>query len=432
MKILIKNGRVIDPATNTDSQIDVLIEGSRISRLAKKINIKSHDKPIIIDAKDLVVCPGLIDIHCHLREPGYEYKETIRTGTFSAVKGGFTSVVCMANTDPVNDNKSVTEFIVRKAKEEGFCRVLPCGSVTKGLKGEELSEIGEMVTAGIVAISDDGKPVKNAAIMRRALEYIKAFSIPLISHCEEPDLSTGCVNEGIFSLLAGLEGNPPIAEELMVMRDITIARYVNSKIHITHVSTEGSVRIIREEKEKFDKVTCDTCPHYFMLTDESILSFDANFKVNPPLRTKKDVEAIKEALKEGVIDIIATDHAPHEMTSKDVEFAIASSGISGFETAFSLSLSLFHDGILDLKDLIKKMTINPAKLINVPYGVLSEGKVADLIVFDPYKEWVVNKDEFVSKGKNTPFHGWKLKGKNLITIVGGKLVYKDPDFILEK
>lgn len=432
MKILIKNGRVIDPATNLDAEKDVLIDGSRISRIGKKINVKPQDKPVIIDAKGLVVCPGLIDVHCHLREPGYEYKETIRTGTLSAAKGGFTSVVCMANTDPVNDNRSVTEFIVRKAKEEGYCRVFPCGAVTKDLKGEELSEIGEMVMAGIVAISDDGKPVRNAQILRRALEYIKVFSIPLISHCEEPDLSQGCANEGVFSLITGLEANPPIAEELMVIRDIKIACYVDSKIHITHVSTGGSVSVIREEKKRFDKLTCDTCPHYFTLTDESILSFDTNFKVNPPLRSKKDRDAIREGLKEGVIDIISTDHAPHEMSSKEVEFALASSGISGFETAFSLSLTLFHEGILDLKTLLQKMTVNPARLINVPFGVLAEGKVADVIVFDPYKEWVVNRDEFVSKGKNTPFHGLKLKGKNLLTIVDGKIVYKDPGLLLEK
>ncbi len=431
MKILIKKGRVIDPATDLDSELDVLIEGSKISKIGKNLDVKGEGELTVIDAQGLVVSPGLIDIHCHLREPGYEYKETIRTGTLSAAKGGFTSVVCMANTDPVNDNKSVTEFIIRKAKEEGCCRVFPCGAVTKGLKGEELSEIGEMVLAGIVAISDDGKPVKNSQVLRRALEYIKIFSIPLISHCEEPDLSTGCVNEGFFSLLTGLDGVPPIAEEIMVLRDIRIAEYVNSRIHITHVSTEGSVNVIREKKKRFDKLTCDTCPHYFVLTEESILSFDPNFKVNPPLRSKRDVEAIKEGLKEGVIEIISTDHAPHEAASKELEFALASSGISGFETALSLSLSLFHEGILDLKSLLAKMTINPARLIGVPYGVLVEGGAADITVFDPYREWIVKREEFLSKGKNTPFHGMRLKGKNLLTIVDGRIVYRDESLPIE-
>ncbi|MCS7280995.1 MAG: dihydroorotase [Desulfobacterota bacterium] len=432
MRILIKGGRVIDPETDFDAERDVLIEEGKISKIGKKIDVKPEDKTVIVNAKGLVVCPGLIDIHCHLREPGYEYKETIKTGTLAAVKGGFTSLVSMANTDPVNDNKSVTEYIIRKAKEEGYARVFPCGAVTKGLKGEELSEIGEMVKAGIVAVSDDGYPIRNSAVLRRALEYIKIFSIPLLSHCEDPDLSTGCVNEGYFSLLTGLEASPPIAEELMVIRDIKIAGYVNSRIHITHVSTEGSINVIREEKKKFDKLTCDTCPHYFTLTDESILTFDANYKVNPPLRSKKDVESIKEALKEGVIDIISTDHAPHETGSKEVEFALASSGISGLETAFAVSLSLFHEGVLDLKEIIKKMTVNPARLINVPYGTLGEGKIADVIVFDPYLEWIVNKEEFASKGKNTPFHGMRLKGKNLLTMVGGRIVYKDPDFEVEE
>jgi dihydroorotase len=426
MRILIRRGRVIDPATNHDAEKDVLIEEGRIKRVAKDINVRRRDRTIVINAKGLVVSPGLIDIHCHLREPGFEFKETIETGTLSAVKGGFTSLVCMANTDPVNDNRSVTEFILRKAKEEGYSRVFPCGAVTKGTKGEELAEIGEMVAAGIVAISDDGRPVRNASVLRKALEYIKIFPIPLISHCEDPDLSVGCVNEGFFSLITGLEGNPDIAEELMVIRDIRIARYVDSRIHITHLSTRGSVEAIREEKKRFNKVTCDTCPHYFTLTEESIISFDPNFKVNPPLRSKSDVEAIKEGLKEGVIDIISTDHAPHEMASKDLEFNIASSGISGLETALALSLSLYHEGVLDLKELIRKLTINPARLINQPYGMLCEGAIADVIVFDPYMEWVVDREKFASKGKNTPFHGWKLKGKNLLTILDGKIVYHDP------
>lgn len=425
MKILIRGGRVLDPETKLDAKRDLLIDGGKIVRIEKRITVPRKERIVIVEAKDLCVSPGLIDVHCHLREPGYEWKETIRTGTLAAVRGGFTTLLCMANTDPVNDNRSVTEYIMRKAREEGFCRVFPCGSVTKGLKGEELSEIGDMVGAGILAVSDDGKPVKNSGILRRALEYIKIFSIPLISHCEDLDLSAGYINEGQASLLTGLPGNPPISEELIVFRDIRIAKYVNSRIHITHVSTAGSVSLIREEKKGFDKLTCDTCPHYFTLTDDSVLSFDTNFKVNPPLRSKNDVEAIKEGLKDGTIDIISTDHAPHETTSKDVEFSLASPGISGLETAFSLSLALFHEGTLSLLDLLRKMTLNPAKLLNLPLGRLGEGRTADIIVFDPYKRWVVRKEEFASKGKNTPFDGYELCGKNLLTIVDGKIVFRD-------
>lgn len=427
MRILIRGGRVLDPETDFDAKRDLLIEGGRIIRIDRRISIPKREKVTVVDATDLCVCPGLIDVHCHLREPGYEWKETIRSGTQAAIKGGFTSLLCMANTDPVNDNRSVTEYIVRKAKEEGLCRVFPCGSVTKGLKGEELSEIGDMVGAGILAISDDGKPIRNSGILRRALEYIKIFSIPLISHCEDPDLSHGYVNEGYASLYTGLDGIPAISEELMVFRDIRIAQYVDSRIHITHISTEGSVKIIREAKKVFDKVTCDTCPHYFTLTEEALISFDTNFKVNPPLRSKRDVESIKEGLKDGTIDIISTDHAPHETTSKDVEFMFASSGISGLETAFSLALTLYHDGTLSLLELLKKLTINPARLLNLPYGRIREGLVADLIVFDPYRKWIVRKEEFASKGKNTPFDGYELTGKNLLTIVGGKIVYKDQE-----
>ncbi len=420
--ILIKKGRLIDPGTCRDEVVDVLIRGGAIARIDKDIAKKDADRDI--DAEGLIVAPGLIDVHTHLREPGYEWKETIRTGTMAAARGGFTSVVCMANTDPVNDNKSVTEYIMKKAHSEGVVRVFPCGAITRGLKGADLSEMGEMYQAGAVAISDDGRSVKNSRLFLKALEYARLFRLAVICHCEDEDLSGGgVVHEGSASLFSGLDAVPSIAEEIMARRDIAIAQYVESPVHITHISTRGTVGIMREEKSRYPKATCDTCPHYFTLSDEATLGYDTNTKVNPPLRSQDDVAAVKEGLRDGTIDMIATDHAPHDHVSKDVEFDVASSGISGLETALGLSLALVHEGVLDLMGLLAKMTVNPARLLNVPYGVLAPGSPADLIIFSDTAEWTVNKNTFASKGKNTPFHGVTLKGKNLVTIVGGKIVY---------
>jgi dihydroorotase len=427
MKILIKKGRVVDPGNGRDEILDIFINTGIIEKVDKNIREKG-DNVHIIDASGLIVAPGLIDVHVHLREPGYEYKESIRTGTMAAVKGGFTSVICMANTDPVNDNKSVTEYIIKQAKTEGVCRVFPCGAITRNLKGEELAEIGEMYAAGIVAISDDGKSVKNSEILRKAFEYAKLFHIPVVSHCEDEDLSKGFVHEGRASVMSGLDAVPAIAEEIIVKRDMAIAEYVNSPLHLTHISSGGSVDAIGDMKKRYNQITCDTCPHYFSLTDKATLSFDTNTKVNPPLRSKEDVLAIKEGLRNETIDIIATDHAPHDLTSKDVEFNIAASGISGLETALGLSLALVHEGVLSMKTLLKKFTENPAKLLKLPYGELSSGSPADIIIFNPDFEWTVDRSTFASKGKNTPFHGWTLKGKNLLTIVDGKIVYRDPSF----
>ncbi|HVN95250.1 MAG TPA: dihydroorotase [Syntrophorhabdaceae bacterium] len=424
MKILVKGGRLVDPANDLDGRFDILIDGTTVEKIDRHIS-ETNKRTKVIDARGHIVAPGLIDVHAHLREPGYEYKETIKTGTQAAAKGGFTTVVSMANTMPVNDNKSVTEFIVEKARSGGASRVLPCGSITRGLAGEELSEIGEMYEAGIVALSDDGKSVKNAGLLRRALEYAKLFNLPVISHCEDETLARGYVHEGLFSLLSGLEPTPSIAEEIIVERDIALARYVDAPMHLTHISTAGSVEIIERAKKKFGKITCDTCPHYFTLTDEATLGYDTNAKVNPPLRSKNDLKAIRDGLRSGVIDIIATDHAPHESTSKEVEFDIATSGISGFETALALSLALTHEGLLPLKALIRKLTVNPARMLNLPSGELTVGGPADLIIFNTDIKWTVDKNEFLSRGKNTPFHGWKLRGKNLLTMVGGKIVYRD-------
>lgn len=426
MKILIKNGRVLDPKSNTDEILDVLVADDTVERMDKNLASSGADR--VIDATGLIVSPGLIDVHSHLREPGFEWKETIRTGTLAAARGGFTSVVCMANTDPVNDNKSVTEYIMRKAATEGTVRVFPCGAITKGLNGTDLSEMGEMRKAGAIAVSDDGKSVMNANLLLKAMEYAKLFNMVIISHCEDQTLAQGFVHEGSASLLSGLEATPALAEEIIAQRDIQLARYVGSPVHITHMSSAGTVRILREEKTRYKRVTGDTCPHYFTLTDEATLTYDTNTKVNPPLRSPKDVAAIKEGLRDGTIDIIATDHAPHDLLSKDVEFNLASFGISGFETALSLALALVHEGVLSLRDLLAKMTANPALLLGLPYGELAVGGPADLIIFSDTAEWTVDKRDFISKGKNTPFDGFTLKGKNLLTMVGGKIVYTDADF----
>lgn len=425
MTILIKNGRLVDPKNDRDEIVDVFINGNTIEKIERNLSGAAADQ--VIDATGLIVAPGLIDVHAHLREPGYEWKETIRTGTTAAARGGFTSVVCMANTDPINDNKSVTEYILKKARTEGIVRVFPCGAITRGLKGEDLSEMGEMRQAGAVAISDDGKSVKNAQLFVKGMEYSKLFGLVIICHCQDESLSPGVVHEGFASLLSGLDPIPAIAEEVMVRRDIALARYAEAPVHITHISTAGTVAIIRNEKQSYRKVTSDTCPHYFTLSDEATLSYDTNTKVNPPLRSREDIAAIKEGLQDRTIDIIATDHAPHDVPSKDVEFNIASFGISGFETAFSLSLALVREGVLELKELLRKLTENPARLLNLPYGEIAVGKPADVIVFSDQAEWVVDKNDFRSKGKNTPFHGFKMKGKNLLTIVDGTIVFKDPD-----
>lgn len=434
MKIKIINGYIIDPSQNIEEQGDISIEDGIIKELTlkgSKDNLKTkklkdtfrekESKDIeIIDAQGKYVVPGLIDMHTHLREPGFEHKETIKTGTMAAIKGGFTTICCMPNTFPVNDHASVTEFIIRKAIQEGYCTVLPIGAITKGQNGEELAEIGTMKNEGCVAFSDDGNPVMNSLIMRRALEYSKAFNVPIISHCEDKTLSEGgLINEGLLSLTLGLKGIPAEAEQIMIYRDLLLAELTGGKLHIAHVSTEGSTNLIRNAKAKGVKVTAETCPHYFSLTEEAVIEYNTNAKVNPPLRTKRDVEAIKEALRDGTIDVIATDHAPHHSDEKMMEFEKAPFGISGLETAFSLSLNLVSEGILSISQLIEKMALNPAKILNINKGTLKVGTQADVLIFDMEKEYVVNAKEFISKGKNTPFDGWLLKGMPLITIHKG-------------
>lgn len=426
MVIKIYNAYIVDPFTNKEGVADIIIEKGIISNVVfKKKPSAKNQKPsgslLEIDAKGLYVFPGLIDMHTHLREPGYEYKETIRTGTLAAVKGGFTAVCCMANTLPVNDNPEVTYYILAKAKEEGSCDVYPVGAITKELKGEELSEMAMLREAGCVAFSDDGMSVMNSLIMRRALEYSKAVGAPLISHCEDLSLSEdGVMNEGKLSFYLGLKGIPKASEEIMVARDIILSKYFKAPLHIAHVSTMGSVELIKKAKEEGIPITAETCPHYFTLTESAVSGYNTNAKVNPPLRTEEDKETIKAALKAGVIDVIATDHAPHHIDEKKLPFQEAANGISGLETAFSLSLGLVDEGALTLRELIEKFTVNPAKILNINKSGIKEGAQADLIVVDLKREWTVNKDKFISLGKNTPFDGWQLKGKVLLTVKGEK------------
>jgi dihydroorotase len=428
MKIFITKGHIVDPSQGIDGIGNILIEDGKIKEVqiepgvqrTKSTERKSGLK--IIDASGLAVFPGLVDMHVHLREPGFEYKETISTGTRAAVKGGFTTVCCMPNTNPVNDHASVTEFIIRKAKQEGHCTVYPIGAITKGQKGEELAEIGTMKNEGCIAFSDDGQPVMNSLIMRRALEYSKAFNVPIISHCEDLTLSEGGVmNEGLISITRGLRGIPAEAEMIMVFRDILLAELTGGKIHIAHVSTEGSVDLVRYAKKKGMQVTAETCPHYFSITEESVETYDANAKVNPPLRTKRDVDAIKRGLRDGTIDVIATDHAPHHMDEKLREFDQAPSGISGLETALGLSLRLVDEGVLTINHLVEKMALTPSKILGIQKGTLTAGSDADIVIVDMKRKYTVSAEKFVSKGKNTPFEGWELRGLPVFTFSKGKM-----------
>jgi dihydroorotase len=420
MRILIKNGHVIDPSQNIDGYMEILIKGQKIEGLYPRGKGPKADK--IIDASNCIVIPGLVDMHTHLREPGFEYKETIRTGTMAAVRGGFTSVCCMPNTRPVNDTIAVTEFILEKSEKEGACSVYPIGAITIGQRSEELTELEALIKAGCIAFSDDGKPVTNSLIMRRALEYSKIFDVPIISHCEDLKLSEGGVmNEGFVSTIVGLRGIPKAAEETMVARDLALCELTGGRLHIAHVSTEGSVKMIRDAKARGINVTAETCPHYFSLTDEGIISYDPNLKVNPPLRTASDVEAIKQGLKDGTIDVIATDHAPHHIDDKEKEFDLAAFGISGLETAFALSLQLVEQKVLDLKQLIKNMSVTPSKIMKLNRGSLAPNSYADIAIININKTFRVDSSRFLSKGKNTPFNKWTLKGTIEKTISMGKV-----------
>jgi len=423
MEILIKNGHVVDPANKIDDKMDVLIENGKIKEVAK--SIKSNDAEVI-DASDKIVAPGLVDMHTHLREPGREDRETLVTASKAAVKGGFTSVCAMPNTTPPCDNQGVVRFIESEGKKIGLCNIFVIGAITKGRKGEELAEYGELKSAGVVALSDDGDPVVNSEIMRRAQEYADMFELPIIAHCEDKELSNnGVMNEGIASMLLGLRGRPAISESAVVARDLEICAMTKGRLHIAHVTAKKSIELIRGAKKRGINATCETCPHYFTLTEEAVTTFDTNTKMNPPLRSKEDMEEILKALKDGTIDCIATDHAPHTEDEKDVDFDSAPFGIIGLETALSLAvMELIDKKVLNWPELIEKMSLNPSRVLGLNRGSLSKGSDADVIVMDPDKKWQVKKDTIESKSKNTPFLGKSLKGVAVVTIAGGKIAYK--------
>ncbi|MBW2648908.1 MAG: dihydroorotase [Deltaproteobacteria bacterium] len=399
MRLLLKGGRVIDPSQSIDTVTDILIEDGKISRIEKGISLPEKDSGgdlKIFDLKDKIVTPGLIDMHTHLREPGFEYKETIRTGSEAAV-----ALAAMAN-------------------------VYPIAAISKGQDGKVLTEFGDLKNAGAVAFSDDGNPVTDSGLMRHALEYAYSFNMPVISHCEDTGLSSGgLMHEGFVSTQLGLPGIPGIAEDIMVIRDIRLAGFTKTRVHIAHVSTAGSVQAVREAKSAGIDVTAETAPHYFILTDKALKGFSTNFKMYPPLRGSDDVEAIKEGLRDGTIDAIASDHAPHSSIEKDVEFEYAANGITGLETSLPLCLKLVHDGILTINQLIEKLSVNPANILKIPKGSLKTCSDADITVIDMHKRWTVDADQFRSKGRNCPFNGWKLKGKAVMTIVGGEVRYED-------
>lgn len=421
MRIKIKNGYVIDPMNSINAVKDVYISDGKI--------VKPFDGPfdMEIDAKDQYIFPGFIDAHCHLRDPGFEYREDIETGTASAAKGGFTSVACMPNTNPTCDNITVVEYIKSKAKKVGKTNVFPIGAISKGLMGNELAEIGLMAREGIVAVSDDGKPVSNPDFMRKAMLYASDFNIPVISHCEDLNLANdGHMNEGFLSTIMGIRGIPSLAEEVMISRDILIARYLGLPIHIAHVSTKTSVQLIRDAKKNGVQVTSETCPHYFTLTEEACIGYNTLAKVNPPLRTQEDVDAIIEGIADGTIDMIVTDHAPHHQDEKEIEFSLANNGIIGFETAFGLSFTyLVKEEVIGMEQLIRLLSVNPSNFLKLGRGNLGVGSPADLCIVDVDHEYEFDRSKVLSKSKNTPYDGWKLYGKAIYTIVGGKISYEE-------
>jgi dihydroorotase len=424
MSLLIKNGRVVDPANSTDAPADVLIAGGRIERVGADLPVGPDTT--VLDATGKVVCPGFVDVHVHLREPGHEYKETVATGTRAAAAGGFTAVCCMANTQPVNDNRSITDYIRARAAVEGIVRVYPIGAVTRGLGGEELAELAELAEAGCVAFSDDGRCVMNAALYRRAMEYTLPFGAPVISHAEDHHLSRGAaMNEGVVSTELGIVGAPAAAEDVMVARDILLAELTGAHVHVAHLSTAGAVRLVRDAKARGVRVTAEVTPHHLLLTEEAVRSFDANTKMNPPLRTKQDTEALLEALVDGTIDCIATDHAPHAGSEKEGEFDRAAFGIVGLETAVALLLDrLVRPGLLPLGTLVSRLSRDPARLLGLPGGSLAPGAPADLTLLDLDAGWTIDPARFQSRSRNTPFGGWPVTGRPWKTIVGGGIVWE--------
>jgi dihydroorotase len=423
--ILLKGGRVLDPSQGLDREVgDVLVVDGRIEHAGESVS--APDGAEVLDVAGCIVSPGFIDVHCHLREPGREDVETVATGARAAAAGGFTAVCAMPNTDPVTDNQAAVGFIIRQAQRARSARVYPIGAISLGQKGESLAEFGEMVGAGAVAVSDDGKPVASAHLMRTALEYAHAFGIPVIDHCEEPTLARGgAMNEGIVSARLGLKGIPAEAEEIMVIRDILLSRRTRGHVHLAHMSTVGSVELIRWGKERGINVTAEVCPHHLSLTEESVEGYNTNAKMNPPLRRLADVEALKEAVRDGTIDLVATDHAPHHYDEKEREFADAPNGIVGLETALAVVVTnLVAPGLIDFATLVERMAVAPARLFHLPGGSLRRGSPADVTVFDPEVEWTVDPSRFLSKGRNTPYAGRTLRGRAVCTVVDGHVVHR--------
>ncbi len=427
--LLIKGARIIDPGLGRDGTGDLLVSGGRIAEVGASIDVSRRKLPAtdVVRAEGLWLAPGLVDLHVHLREPGHEYKETIATGTAAAAAGGVTSLLCMANTDPVNDNGSITRFIVRRAEETARVRVYPVGAVTAGLGGERLSEMQEMRSTGAVAFSDDGRPVMNAFLVRKALEYLQESGCPLICHAEDANLAAGgCCHEGRVSVELGLRGIPSSAEEVIVARDAIVAGETGGRLHVAHMSTAGTARIVAAAREAGVRISCEVTPHHLFLTDEAVRGYDTATKVNPPLRREEDRLAMIEAVRSGVVDCIATDHAPHGLVDKDVEYDRAAFGISGLETSLGLCLRLVHDGVVTPMRLIELMSTRPAALAGLPAGALEAGRPADLVLIDPGLDWIVDPASFFSLGRNTPFAGAALKGRAVLTCVGGREVYRHP------
>jgi dihydroorotase len=422
--ILIRGGRVIDPARGADGVADVYLEDGKVASVGR--NLGAPDDALTIDAAGKVVSPGLIDVHVHLREPGQEDLETVASGAMAAAAGGFSAVCAMPNTDPVTDNQAAVGFIVSQAQRAGKARVYPIGAISLGQKGQQLAEFGELVGAGAVAVSDDGKPVVSSHLMRTALEYARTFGIPVADHCEDPTLSAGgAMHEGIVSTRLGLKGIPSAAEEIMVARDILLAEHTGGHVHLCHMSTRGSVDLIRRAKDKGLRVTAEACPHHFTLTHERCEGYDTNAKMSPPLREPEDREAIRQALKDGTIDAICTDHAPHHYDAKEREFDDAPNGIIGLETALGLAITeLVESGLLTLCDLIDRMSTKPARIFKLPGGTLGPGAPADVTITDPTAQWTVDPAQFYSKSRNTPFSGRRLTGRAHVTIVRGQIVYQ--------
>lgn len=423
--ILIKGGRIIDPSQNKDAVGDLLISNGVIREIAPVIS-SAGKKIHVIDAKGKIVAPGLIDLHTHVREPGFEYKETIASATAAAAAGGFTTICCMPNTNPVNDNQAVTELILEKAAKEGTVRVLPIGAITKGSKGCELAEMGELVAAGCVAVSDDGLPVMNSQVMRQAMTYAKIFDIPVIDHCEDLDLTNqGVIFEGDVSTRLGLRGIPASSESVMVARDIALAEQTGARVHLAHISTAASVHLIRDAKRRGIPVTAETCPHYFTLTDEAVGCFNTNAKMKPPLAAEQDLAEVLAGLTDGTIDLIATDHAPHAADEKEQALDCAPFGIIGLETALPLSLALVDRGVLTLPQVIQKLTSEPARILGKKMGALAIGDPADITLIDPDLEWTFEVQDIKSLSKNSPFIGRRMKGRSPLILVGGKIIEND-------